>query len=139
MSDVARKVFPLESVLALLTGKEDAAVAEIAGFLAGRSLCCNSAGLVAPMASGWLANLYPAFINLQYDASRPWADFVSDMKARLGDYISVSPMTGQSQAAVAKALDAVAETTETLTAQAAEIAALQARVVELEPFRAKAE
>jgi hypothetical protein len=139
MSDVARKVFPLESVLALLTDKEDAAVAELAGFLAGRSLCCCSAALVAPMAGGWLASLYPAFINVQYDASRPWATFGSDMKAQVGDNVSVPPMTGRAQAMVAKALDAMAEKAETLKVQSAEIAALQARVAELEPFQGKAE
>jgi hypothetical protein len=139
MSDVARKVFPLESVLALLVGKEDAAVTEIAGFLTGRSLCCCSAALAAPMAAGWLANLYPAFINLQYDASQPWGTFVSGMKAQLGDNVSVPPMTGQSQAIVVKVLDAMAEKSAGLKAQAAEIAALQVRVEELEPFQGKAE
>ena len=139
MSDVARKVFPLESVLALLTGKEDAAVTEIAGFLTGRSLCCCSTALVAPMAAGWLANLYPAFINLKYDGSQPWSNFVSGMQAQVGDNVSVPPMTGQSQAMVTKVLDAMAEKSETLKAQTAEISALQARVEELEPFRGKAE
>ena len=138
MSDVARKVFPLESVLALLAGKEDAAVAELAGFLAGRSLCCSSA-LVAPMAAGWLASLYPAFINLDYDESRPWADFVSGMKAQVGDHVSVPPMTGRFQAMVAKLLDVMAERSERLKEQAAEIAALQARVEALTPFQGKAE
>ncbi|MDR0465981.1 MAG: hypothetical protein LBH94_01340 [Deltaproteobacteria bacterium] len=139
MSDVARKVFPLESVLALLTGKEDAAVAELAGFLAGRSLCCCSAALTAPMAAGWLANLYPAFVNLQYDESRPWASFVSGMKAQVGDNVSVPPMSGMAQAMVAKALDAMAEKTETVKVQAAEIVSLQTRVEELTPFQSKAE
>ena len=139
MSDVARKVFPLESVLALLTGKEDAAVAEIAGFLTGRSLCCCSAALVAPMAAGWLANLYPAFINLRYDDSQPWDKFVAGIKAQVGDNVSMPPIAGQSQAMVAKVLDAMAEKAETLKVQAAEITALQARVEALEPFQGKAE
>jgi hypothetical protein len=129
----------MESALALLTGKEDAAVAEMAGFLAGRSLCCCSAALVAPMAAGWLASLYPAFINLNYDGSRPWVKFVADMKAQMGDNVSVPPMSGRAQAMVAKALDAAAEKTESMKAQAAEIAALQTRVAELEPFQGKAE
>ena len=139
MSDVARKVFPLESVLALLVGKEDSAVTELAGFLTGRSLCCCSAALVAPMAAGWLANLYPAFINLKYDESQPWANFVSGMKAQVGDNVSVPPMTGQSQAMVAKVLDVMAEKADTLKAQATEIVSLQTRVAELEPFQGKAE
>ena len=139
MSDVARKVFPVESVLALLAGKEDAAVAELAGFLTGRSLCCCSAALVAPMAAGWLANLYPAFINLRYDESRPWGELLSAMRSKVGDNVSVPPMSGPAQALVAKTLDAMAEKAATLKAQTAEIAALQARVAELEPFRSRAE
>jgi len=139
MSDVARKVFPMESALALLTGKEDAAAVEMAGFLAGRSLCCSSAAVVAPVAAGWLASLYPDFANLHYDVSRPWPKFVSETKARLGDTVSLPPMSGQAQAMVAKVLDAAEEKTESLKAQAAEIAALQARVAELEPFQGKAE
>ncbi|MDR2695568.1 MAG: hypothetical protein LBC79_04225 [Deltaproteobacteria bacterium] len=139
MSDAARKVFPLESVLALLTGKEDAAVVEVAGFLAGRSLCCCSTALVAPMAAGWLASLYPAFINLKYEESQPWATFVSGMKAQVGDNVSVPPMSGSFQAMVAKVLDALSEKADTLKAQAAEIASLQTRVEELEPFQGKAE
>jgi len=139
MSDVARKVFPLESVLALLTGKEDAASVEIAGFLAGRSLCCCSASLVAPMAAGWLANQYPAFVNLRYEESQSWTNFVSDMKTKVGDSVSMPPMSSSAQAMVAKSLDAMAATAETLKIQAAEIATLQARVVELEPFLSKSE
>ena len=139
MSDVARKVFPLESVLALLTGKEDASAVELAGFLTGRSLCCCSAAFAAPMAAGWMANLYPAFVNLKYDESLPWAAFVTDMKGRVGDNVSVTPMAGNAQALVVKVLDAMAENAEFLKTQAAEITALQARVHELEPFQGKAE
>jgi len=139
MSDVARKVFPLESVLALLAGKEDAAVIEIAGFLTGRSLCCCSAALAAPMAAGWLANLYPAFVNLQYDESQPWTKFVSRMRSQVGDSVSVPPMSGQFQAMVARVLDAMAQKTEVQKAQAEEISVLQARVEELQPFQGKAE
>lgn len=139
MSDAARKVFPLESVLALLTGKEDAAVAEIAGFLTGRSLCCCSAALVAPMAAGWLANLYPAFLALDRDEKEPWEAFVSRIRTQVGDSVSVPPMNGCGLALVGRVLDSAAEKTETVKAQAAEITALQTRVAELEPFQGKAE
>ena len=138
MSDVARKVFPLESVLALVTGKEDAAVTEIAGFLTGRSLCCCSTALVAPMAAGWLASLYPAFLNVRYDGSRPWDEFVGAFKSQIGDNVSVPPMNGTAQQLVVKVLDAMADKEEIRKAQAAEIAALQLRVEELEPFQGKA-
>jgi hypothetical protein len=138
MSDAARKVFPMESVLALVTGGEDPAVAELAGFLAGRSLCPCSAALVAPMAAGWLAGLYPDFIGLERDESLPWSAFVNTVKARLGDSVSLPPMNGRAASLVGKVLDAAAGKDETIRAQAAELAAFQARVEELEPFRGKA-
>ena len=139
MSDAARKVFPLETVLALITGKEDAAVTELAGFLTGRSLCCCGAALAAPMAAGWLANLYPSFVGLEWNESESWPAFVNKMKAQTGDNVSVPPMSAQAMKLVGKVLDAMAEKAETNKVQAAEIATLQARVEELDPYRVKAE
>jgi hypothetical protein len=139
MSDAARKVFPMESVLALVTGRDDPAVAELAGFLAGRSLCRCSAALAAPMAAGWLASLYPDFIGLEHDESLPWPAFVNTMKARMGDSVSVPPMNGRVASLVGKVLDAAAGKDETIRAQAAEMAALQTRVAELEPLQARNE
>ena len=49
-----RKVFPLESVLALVTGKKDADVKELAGFIAGRSVTC--AACAAVIKSSWVEN-----------------------------------------------------------------------------------
>ncbi len=139
MSDAARKMFPLESVLALVVGKENAPISEIAGFLTGRSLCCCTSALVAPMAAGWLASLYPDFVNLDVKEGEPWSAFVARMKAKIGDNVSVPPMSGYGLALVGKVLDAAAEKSETLKAQAAEIVALQARVEELEPYQGKAD
>jgi hypothetical protein len=139
MSDAARKVFPLETVLALITGKEDAAAVELAGFLTGRSLCRCGAALVAPMAAGWLACLHPPFVGAAWDENEDWASFVTKMKKQTGDHVSVPPMNAQSMKLVGKVLDEMAEKTESNKAQAAEIASLRARVEELEPFRTKAE
>ncbi|MEG2172978.1 MAG: hypothetical protein RRY29_06930 [Desulfovibrionaceae bacterium] len=139
MSDVARKVFPMENVLALVVGKEDADIKELVGYLAGRSIgCCCCAKALAPMATGWLASLYPAFINMEWDATTPWDDFVAKTKTAAGDSVSVPPMTPVLQARVAKVLDAIADVQATLEAQKAEIATLTARVEELEPFEGKA-
>lgn len=139
MSDVARKVFPMEDVLALVVGKEDADIKEIVGYLAGRSInCCCCGKALAPMATGWLASLYPGFIALEWDASTPWDDFVAKNKTAIGDTVSVPPMTPALQARVGKVLDAIADVEATLQAQKAEIAALSQRVQELEPFEGKA-
>lgn len=139
MSDVARKVFPMEDVLALVVGKEDADIKEIVGYLAGRSInCCCCGKALAPMATGWLASLYPGFIALEWDASTPWDNFVAKTKSAIGDTVSVPPMTPALQARVGKVLDAIADVEATLQAQKAEIATLSQRVEELEPFEGKA-
>lgn len=139
MSDVARKVFPMEDVLALVVGKADANNKEIVGYLAGRSIdCCCCSKVLAPMATGWLATLYPAFINMEWDESTPWDTFVSKVKSSVGDSVSVPTMTPALQARMAKVLDSVADVQATLEAQKAQISSLTARVEELEPFEGKA-
>lgn len=139
MSDVARKVFPMEDVLALVVGKEDANNKEIVGYLAGRSIdCCCCSKALAPMATGWLASLYPAFINMEWDSTTPWDTFVAKVKSSVGDNVSLPTMTPALQARMAKVLDSIADVQATLEAQKAEIIKLSARVEELEPFEGKA-
>ena len=41
MSDSDRKVFPVESVLALVVGKEGVDIKDIAGYVVGRSIACD--------------------------------------------------------------------------------------------------
>ncbi len=140
MSDVARKVFPMENVLALVLGKEDVDVKELAGYLTGRSLncdCCSRA--VGPLAAGWLASLYPAFVELKWDGQTPWDSFVASNKSSLGDNVSVPPMNDALKALAAKTLDVLADLDGTVSAQKAELAALHAKVAELEPQEARAQ
>ncbi len=137
MSDVSRRVFPMDDVLALVVGKEDADVKELAGFLTGRSVACDCAArVVAPLAAGWLASLYPAFVQLAWDDAKPWDNFVEENKKGMGDNVSVPPMNATFQALAAKTLDALASMDATSKAQSAEIVSLQSRVEELEPKEA---
>lgn len=139
MSDTARKVFPMESVLALVLGKEDVDVKDLAGFLAGRSIaCCCCARVVGPMAAGWLASLYPQFVGLTWDPSTSWDEFVAQYKKSTGDNVSVPPMSASLQALVGKTLDCLGDQQATIEAQKAELANLQARIEELEPYEGKA-
>ena len=69
MSDSERKIFPVETVLALVSGKEDADVREIAGYITGRSMVCpKMAKSVAAFAGAWLARLYPKFADMVYES-----------------------------------------------------------------------
>lgn len=139
MSDTARKVFPIESVLALVMGKEDVDVKEIAGYIAGCSIVCPCAAkMVGPMAGGWLARCYPKFMDLELKDGQSWESFVSQAKSALGDKVSLTPMPAAQQAVVASVIAKLGEMAEAKKAQAAEIAALQAKVESLSAFEAKA-
>ena len=98
MSDTSRKVFPVESVLALVVGKEGVDVKEIAGFVAGRSVACDTcAKAVGPFAAAWLARWYPKFADLNWVEGQSWEAFVSTGRSMLGDNVSLTCMDGLSQ------------------------------------------
>ncbi len=135
MSDEARKVFPLEKVLAIVVGNENVDVKDVAGYLLGRSLECDfSARAVAPMAAGWLASLFPKFVALTWDDSKPWDTFVQENKTDLGDSVSIEPMSAKMKAFAGKTIDYIAEMDGIVKKQGGEIADLEARVAELSPL-----
>ncbi len=139
MSDVARKVFPMDTVLALVIGKEDVDVKELAGYLTGQSLECDCAAkFIAPLAAGWMASLYPDFVGMEYDGTTPWDNFLAAKKQSIGDNVSVPPMNAQMQALAAKTLGALADLKGTVKVQNEEIVTLHAKVAALEPSEAKA-
>lgn len=140
MSDSERKVFPVESVLALLVGKEDADVKDIAGFIAGRSLACDCcARAVGPFAAAWLVRWYPQFAGMEWTADEAWDAFVARFRAVFGDQVSVTPMEGRTKALANKVLDTLQESSKSLADQTAAATALEARVKALEPAEARAE
>lgn len=138
MSDTARKMFPLESVLALVTGKQDVDVKDIAGYITGRSIACDTcARAVAPFAAAWLAKLCPKFAEFDIKEGDDWADVVKRASGVLGDKVSLPPMDGALKAATDCALDALLEMYNSVTALKADNAALKARVEELTPAEGK--
>jgi hypothetical protein len=138
MSDSERKIFPVESVLALVCGKEDADVKEIAGYMAGRSLQCDCcAKTVGMIAASWLTRLYPKFADLVWDKDEDWGSFVSRCAGEIGDKISLPAMDGRWQANVEKLLAAGEEMMNEKAALQAEVAKLSAQVEALKPFEGK--
>lgn len=140
MSDSDRKVFPVESVLALVVGKEGVDVKDLAGYVAGRSIACDCcAKAVGPFAAAWLARWYPKFMELTWGEDQSWEGFVTRAKGALGDNISLTPMDGRTKALAGQALDCLAETYSSLVTQKAAAAELEERVRALEPAEARAE
>ena len=106
MSDTARKMFPVETVLALAVAKKGADVKDIAGYITGRSIVCDAcAAAVAPFAAAWLAKLSPKFLDMNYKDGDNWGDFVNQGARLLGDTISLTPMDDCLKNAVATVLD----------------------------------
>ena len=135
-----RKVFPLETVLALVTGKKDAKVQELAGFITGRPVTCAAcAAAVGPFAAAWLARWYPKFMDMDWAEGQDWGSFVAKWRKALGDNVSLTPMDGRTRALAGEALDALAEANAAATRQSEAVAKLEARVRELEPFEAHAQ
>lgn len=140
MSDSNRKVFSVESVLALVVGKEGVDVKDLAGYVAGRSIGCDCcAKAVAPFAASWLARWYPRFLELEWNEGQDWNAFVARASKSLGANISLTPMDGPTKAMTAKVLDWLAESDKSLAAQTAACVELEKRVQELEPWQGQAE
>ncbi|GFH62576.1 MAG: conserved hypothetical protein [Candidatus Desulfovibrio kirbyi] len=135
-----RKIFPVESLLALVTGKDGIDSKDIAGFIAGRSIACDcGAKAVGPFAASWLTRLYPGFAEMEWKEDQPWESFVSKAKGVLGDTVSLTPMDGRTKALVDATLDTLAQTIEDLHAQKLAATALTERVTILEPVEARAD
>ena len=138
MSDSDRKVFPVESVLALVVGKEGVDIKDIAGYVVGRSIACDCcAKAVGPFAAAWLARWYPKFMDLTWSEDQSWEGFVTRGRGMLGDNVSLTPMDGRTKALAGQTLDYLADTFASLSAQTAAVVKLEERVRELEPAEAR--
>lgn len=138
MSDSERKIFPVETVLALVAGKKDADVKEIAGYIVGRSLKCDTlAHGTAVFAAAWLARLYPKFADLVWDEKEPWEHFVSRAAGVLGDRISLPPMDGRIKDACCGVIDAMIDKHAQIDALRAEVAKQTAEAEALKPLEGK--
>lgn len=128
-----RRIFPTETVLELVTGKKGADVREIATYITGQPVtCANCAQAAAPFAAAWLARWYPKFMDM--DLKDDWNTFVASAKSRLGDNISITPMTGQLKKLTGDVLDHIKETRESLLRQTDAAVKLEQKVRELEPL-----
>ncbi|MDR2819621.1 MAG: hypothetical protein LBB60_03725 [Desulfovibrio sp.] len=140
MSDTDRKIFPVESLLALVVGKDGVNIKDIAGYVVGRSIACDCcAKAVGPFAASWLARLYPGFMNMEWKEDQPWEAFVSKARGMLGDNVSLTPMDSRTRALADAVLDRLAETREAMQTHKSAVAALTERVSVLEPAEARAE
>ena len=139
MSDSERKIFPIESVLALVTSKKDSDLREIAGYIVGQSIPCDvMAHAAGPFAAAWLSRLYPKFADLVWDEEKEgWSSFVVRCSRVLGDKVSLPPMAGNMQQACQAMLKSYADKHAEVLALQKEVASLSAQVESLKPLEGK--
>lgn len=132
-----RRIFPTETVLALVLGKKGANVDEIAAFVTGRPLENGpQVQAIAPFAMAWLSRWQPKFMDIELNDESEWNNLVTRTKAALGDNISVMPMTGRLKTVMDEALDSMRETHENMLRQADAAAKLEQQVRDLQPLEA---
>ena len=139
MADSERRVFPIETVLALAAGKKDCDLREIAGYILGESINCNCKALVAaPFAAAWIARLYPKFADLVWNEEKEtWSNFVVRGAQIFGDKVSLPAMAGGMKATCQAVLKTLADKHDEVSALQREVAALTAQVETLKPLEAK--
>lgn len=131
-----RRVFPTETVLELVYGKKDGNIKEIASYILGRPINCDACQkAAAPFAAAWLARWYPKFMEADYNAGDNWNAFVMQMKNKLGDNISLTPITGRLKTLASETLDAVKDAREDLMRQTETASKLEEKVREMEPLQ----
>ncbi len=142
MADSNRKVFPVKTVMALMVGNDDVDIKEIAGFITGRSICCNTkAKAVGVFAAAWLARIYPQLADMTQPEGMSFETFVSNAKAAFdgADSVSLTPMDDKTMETVGKVFAFFDDAQKSVAAQTEACVKLEKRVQELEPVAAQAQ
>lgn len=137
MSEEARRVFKMETILGVIAGKSGADVADLLGYLSQRDLSPEELGAVAPIAKGWLYSLEPRFMKCEYSETVAFEEWAQKQAAELGDNVSLEPIPAAEMAGISVVLDKMADSKAVIAAQAGEIADLKAKVAALAPFEGK--
>ncbi len=139
MSDEARRVFSMETILGLIAGKRGVDISDLLGFLAQRDLSELEEGAVAPIAKGWLYSMHPDFMKCAFADHEVFEDWIAKEKGRMGDNVSLEAIPADAMAPIAALLDSMATAAGVNLAQATELEEIHTRLAELEPFKAQAE
>ncbi len=138
MSDDDRRVFPMESVLGVVTGKGGGEVLDFLGYAVQRDICDCARPAVAPAVRGWLAGLNPKFAGLSLDEGMEYGAWLIEQKKSLGDNVSISPMPAHETKGINDLLDLIERTMAESEERRAAADAAQAEVKTMAPFKAKA-
>ena len=138
MSDDARRVFPMESALGVVTGKGGNEVLDFLGYAVQREVCDCARAAVAPAVKGWLYSLSPDFYKVSVDDGMEYGAWLAQQKQALGDNVSITPMPEHEVAGINALLDFIESTMTAAEEKQAEVDAAQTELKALAPFKAKA-
>lgn len=132
-----RKIFPTASVLGVIGGRNNTDTQKVASYILGKPVTSPEAEkAAAPFAAAWLARWYPKFLDLDWKEDGDWKAFVSQVEARLGANISLTPLSGRLKELASQTMDAIRDTQESLLRQTEAAAALERKLHELQPLAA---
>ena len=131
-----RKIFPVEQVLELVTGKNGADTSSIIAFITGRvNLSTEAAKAAAPFAYAWLVRWHPKFMEMEWKDDQSWESYVRQASHILGDKVSLMPMIGRFKSVADEALDAIEDSQAALSRQMDISSKLEKEVKRLEPLQ----
>ncbi len=139
MSEDARRVIKMETVLGLIAGKSGDDISDLLRFLTQRELSTQEEGIVAPLAKAWICSKHPPFMESPYDPTAIYEDWVQKGIKRLGDNISVAPIAEGEMSGIGAVLDMLTDNKNTIAALNDEKGALEAKIAELQPFVKKSQ
>ncbi|SHN51571.1 hypothetical protein [Desulfovibrio litoralis] len=139
MSDEGRRVFKMEIVHDLLSGKSNAGVSEMLSFLSGRSLDKDAECFVTPLAKAWLFSLNTDLMKLCCCSGEAPSSACESKKGTLGDNISVEPIPAKYMESFVAILNQYEEAIETAETEQEATLELNKQLKALEPFKKKAE
>lgn len=131
-----RKIFPVEQVLELVTGKNGADTSAISAFITGRAnLSPEAAKAAAPFAYAWLVRWHPKFMDMEWKEDQSWEAYLRQASHILGDKVSLMPMSGRFKNVADEALNAIEDSQAALTRQMDAAMKLEKEVKRLEPLQ----
>lgn len=131
-----RKIFPVEQVLELITGKKDADTDALVSFVTGRAnLGGDAAKAATPFAYAWLVRWYPKFMDMEWKEDQAWEAFVRQASHILGEHVSLTPMSGRLKTLANETFDAITDCQSSLARQTDTAVKLEKEVKVLEPLK----
>lgn len=138
MTDEGRRTVKMDAILSLIAGQGGEGVTDLLCFLTKRDVAPQEEAVVETLCTGWLCSQIPSLLDKPFKEGEIYSDWAGSQIKRLGDNVTLPPLPEGELAKVTSLLD-------TLAAQKAQVyeattaaSDLEAKVAELEPFKAKA-